>query len=85
MEKVNYIAVCDSEKCAFIETTRVRHKGGKEYLSPDLQYLGLRVKHVHHDAMDCPDCGSALFWTTEAILLSTGQKIAREDDRQNCT
>lgn len=70
MDKPKYLALCDSEACAFKRQRRAKMKvvNGKEYPKYDMVHTGAKVKDVPPDTLDCPDCGSALFWCTESYL-----------------
>lgn len=60
---MKYIALCDSEDCAFervkIGTTK---RKGRTYSRVEPKYTGAKVKNVKRDTFSCPDCNSALFW-----------------------
>ncbi len=76
MKHSKYIAVCDSEQCAMIRVkigTQV--KNGKTYDRIEPKYIGPQVKSVSQHTIDCPDCKSALFWTTEDFLLKDRSKV----------
>lgn len=75
MDKINYIALCDSEQRAFVSHVRLHTKKGKKYPQSELKYLGAQIKHVHKDMTDCPDCKSVLFWTTEEKLHAKNKKV----------
>ncbi len=58
------IATCDSDKCAFVRIKIGTHKKkGKVYDRIEPKYQGAQCKNVEEHAVDCPDCGSVLFWT----------------------
>lgn len=70
------LALCDSEICAMKRVKTGTHKkNGKTYDRVELKYMGPQVKHVSNYAVDCPDCRSVLFWTTDNILLKQRQKV----------
>lgn len=76
MDKIKYVALCDSEQCAFkTMKTGVCKKNGKTYDRVEPKHFGPQVKQVHKDTMDCPDCGSVLFWTREEIMLNERIKV----------
>lgn len=69
------IALCDSDKCAFIESSRIRIKKGKSCVQVEAKHIGAQVKTVSKYAVDCPDCGSVLFGCSSDILLNERKKI----------
>jgi hypothetical protein len=69
MIKPVYLALCDSEICAFkrvkVGTKLVK---GKRYDRHENRFMGAIIKPVTKGVITCPDCQSALFWITEEGL-----------------